>query len=911
MNQKPTHEEPEQRIQNFGTAESRHEISEAALIKNEGLYRTIVEEIPTLICVFLPDGEISFVNSAFCEYFGKSPDDLVGTNLLSLVFETDRETVKANIAALTRESPAHQCEHRVVSIDGESRWQQCTSRALFDNHGEPVAYVAIAEDITERKKTEAALRINEERLRLASQAADFGTYDTDLVAGTRYWSSNMRRIIGLSDDAPVTPIGKVPEFIHPDDVDKMQQSIKKAFDPAGCGIIDEAHRIIRPDGSVCWVSVKGKVLFAGEGDQRRPVRACGMLRDITEHKHAEAELRRLNEELERIVSERTRKLADSEAKHRCLVENILDISFQVDNSGRLQYISPQARPYGFDPAVVVGQSFLETIFPADRERMANNFNRTHANGEVFPSEFRIQTPDGRICWFEEKGNVLRDDTGAIVGITGVLRDITERKAAEDALRESEERYRTLFEIDSDAIMLYDAETRKFMDVNPAALKLYGYTRDEFLNLTHWDITNEPDASEAFIRRAERGEGIDPIPLRWHRKKDGTVFPVEISPSRFTFHGRTVLCSVMRDITTRMAAEAALRQSEEKFRELTEQSPNMIFIIHNERVVYANNACVTAIGYTREEFSAPEFDFRTLYTPGSAELVQSRLVRQNMGEELSPCELTLVTKDHQHIDAILSTRLINYAESMAMLCVLTDISERKKAERVRIAHQKRLRQLSARLASAQDEEQRRLAEGLHDDIAQILAACLVKLGVMERARDLTEIKAATNEIDGLLRTVIEKIRSLSFELSSSTLYKLGFREALVELCEIIYMRYGIQVKIESDGHDTKLDTATATVLFKAARELLFNVVKHANVRQSTLRIYAEENMLMIAVEDRGRGFPNGFKDESVDMGKGLGLLMIRERLKDIEGDLHIESVPGVCTRVILCVPLGESSMTVNL
>lgn len=136
----------------------------------------------------------------------------------------------------------------------------------------------------------------------------------------------------------------------------------------------------------------------------------------------------------------------------------------------------------------------------------------------------------------------------------------EARRTEAALREGEEKYRQLFATVSDAIIVFDAETRRFVDVNERALRLYGYTRVEFLSLTHGDITAEPAASEASIREALTGIRLG-VPLRYHKKKDGTVFPAEISAGAFVWGGRSVVCGVIRDITDRKRVEAALWQSE--------------------------------------------------------------------------------------------------------------------------------------------------------------------------------------------------------------------------------------------------------------------------------------------------------------------------------------------------------------
>ena len=505
---------------------------------------------------------------------------------------------------------------------------------------------------------------------------------------------------------------------------------------------------------------------------------CGIATNITERK-------RIEEELEQRVRKRTASLAESEAKFRSLVENTMDIPFSIDPIGRLRYIGPQAKHYDFDPDAIEGRHILDFIIPDDRVSVKTAINRRLKNLETPPAEFRIQAPNGNIIWFEARSMPQRDGSDEITGFTGVLRDVTERRRIEKVLKESEERYRNLFEAESGAILVFDAQTHRFVDVNPAAEKQYGYTREEFLTLTYWDITCEPQASKAVIKQAIKEILREPIPLRWHRKKDGSIFPVEISPSKFTLEGRTVLGGIMRDITTRMEEQ---KQRDE--------------------------------------------------------------------------------------------------------------------------HQKRLRQLAAKLATAQDEEQQRIAEGLHDDVAQDLALCGLKLALADREEDPVKANAIRDEIGDLIHKTAEKIRSLSFELSSSSLFRIGFKEAIVELCNSMAKRYGVCFKVKGNNHTQNLDDTTAAVLFKAVRELLFNVVKHAGSKEATVFIDCEDDILIIKVEDRGKGFNQRIDENLITMGKGMGLFGIKERLEDLGGELYIESTPSDRTRVMLKVPVGRLSQSAN-
>jgi PAS domain S-box-containing protein len=179
-------------------------------------------------------------------------------------------------------------------------------------------------------------------------------------------------------------------------------------------------------------------------------------------------------------------------------------------------------------------------------------------GEEVVSEAMILRKDG--------GKVPAEFNSCRIVIAGTpymhtaTRDMTEHLRAEEVLRASEARFRRLFAAVPDAILVFDAATRRILDVNESAERLYGYTREQLLQLTHTDLTAEPEASEQSIRETLAGER-SVIQLRWHKKKDGTVIPVEISASHFVAAGREVMCGIIRDVSERMRTEEQLHQSQ--------------------------------------------------------------------------------------------------------------------------------------------------------------------------------------------------------------------------------------------------------------------------------------------------------------------------------------------------------------
>lgn len=232
---------------------------------------------------------------------------------------------------------------------------------------------------------------------------------------------------------------------------------------------------------------------------------------------------------------------------------------------------------------------------------------------------------------------------------------------------------------NDMILLVDRDL-KIVEANNRASDAYGYTHDELLTLSLKNIATEKNRSylESSIRNLGKHAGTVFEDL--HRRKDGTEFPVEVSARRIEIEGRTFYQCILRDITERKKMEAVLRDSENKFRTLAKQSPNMIFINAMGRFVYANRKCEEITQYTRDNFYSHDFDFSKLIAPESVPLMAENFRRHREGQDVPPCEYEIVARDGRRIPAIITTKLIPYAEGNAILGIITDITEQKHAEK---------------------------------------------------------------------------------------------------------------------------------------------------------------------------------------------------------------------------------------
>ena len=255
---------------------------EQALHESEGRYRAIVEDQTELICRFLPDTRISFVNEAYCRYFGKRREELIGQSFLPLIPEADRGFVEKQIASLSAEHPILTHEHRVTKSGGAVGWHQWSNRAIFDHQGRIMEYQAVGRDITERKQIEEALTESEARFRMLTESGLVGVYILQDGA-FQYVNPALAEIVGYHPDELIGL--QAIQLAHPEDRAKASDLIRQRLD----GEIEVARytcRLICKSGAVKEVEVLGRrILYKG-----RPA-VMGTLQDTTERKQAEEQLR--------------------------------------------------------------------------------------------------------------------------------------------------------------------------------------------------------------------------------------------------------------------------------------------------------------------------------------------------------------------------------------------------------------------------------------------------------------------------------------------------------------------------------------------------------------------------------------------------------------------------------------------
>ena len=464
---------------------------------------------------------------------------------------------------------------------------------------------------------------------------------------------------------------RVSEFLHADDSasDAGARSAARERHQAAYSI---ERRYTHADGQTVWARMHVSAVRDGNGES-----ACYIeqTEEISQRKLAE------------------RALQISENRYRDLLTTMELLAVIQDRDGCVTFCNDflLART-GYRREEVLGKNWFELFIPVDiRSELRSSYNVRVNTSRIDPyHENDILARDGHHLTIRWNNTMLRDPDGNPIGVASIGEDITARRQAEGALRESEANYRMVLDhIDELIYVVKGTFEGQFVGsvqiVSGHAEGITGVRPGEFDNnpqmlftLLHPEDMERIRASTKKIyqtgkaqTREYRLRNLQTGDYRWI--EDHTV--PQIDPS-----GRVVgLFGVGRDITDRKRAEASLRESEAKFRMLAEQSPNMIFINQGGKVVYANKKCADLMGYRREEFYSPDFDFLSLIAEESLETVRQNFNRHLDGEELPPYEYRLRTKSGSSLDGLHTTALIDYDGKPAILGIITDITSRRAAE----------------------------------------------------------------------------------------------------------------------------------------------------------------------------------------------------------------------------------------
>ena len=620
------------------------------------------------------------------------------------------------------------------------------------------------------------------------------------------------------------------------------------------------------------------------------------------------ELEQRVRELEKEAVGRTKAeeaLRESEEKYRSLFENVQDVYYEVTLDGIILEISPSIEEASrYKREEVIGKSLYDIYAdPKKRDEFVKEILRDR---KIIDYEILLKDKDGSQHYCSIAAKLVSDKDGIPTKIIGSMRNITERKRMEEALKESEERYRTLVESTSDAVLMLDVE-RKLASCNQAFLDLFGYGREEVEGKSIRIIHRSDESFHTM------GKCIYPVikkvgtcRVEWEfMRKDATIFPVETVTSAIKSPEGSVTgyVAIIRDITDRKKAEDALRESEAQKRAILDASIDRIrYVDKDMRIIWANKT--TALGLDM----SPE------------DLVGRVCFELFLGRDI-PCEgcpTTRALETGQIERAVIHQPSVNGIEKESywdnysvpvkneegdiegFIQIARNITDQTRAE-------ERIHALSQELIKAQESERQMISRELHDRVGQDLSTLKISCETLfdNQPSVPIEIKQGVSELSKGLEGIISTVRDLAYDLRPSSLDQLGLVQTVSQYCEDFSEKNGLSVDFFSAGmHDMRLDFDTEINIYRLIQEGLNNIRKHADASRVIIRMVASFPNIILRIEDDGKGFDVEGRLLRASKEKRMGLGSMEERVSLLNGILRIQSRLMEGTKILVEIPYKE-------
>ncbi len=577
----------------LAAALTERRIAADALAASEERYRVLTEAMPHMVWTMTPDGTLTYLNGRVTAFTGLSVEAINAGGWAPLVHPDDAPRVSATAPGPLERGEPHEVEYRFRHHTGEYRWVVSTAVPRRDDTGAVVAWVGSTRDIHDRKVAENQLRASERRYRALVEATPQVVWR---VGGTG------NQIAGLWSDLT----GQTAEesagwgwldAVHPDDRERVRETWTRAFETRGR--YDTGYRVRTRTGGYRYFAVRGVPLIDAAGQLEEWV---GTLTDVHDRTVAEERLRELNASLERRVADRTAELRASAAFSRGVLDSLPAHIAVVDRDGTVTAVNRAWERFsedhpgtpGLATRVGVGTNYLGALDAsaahggADAGRAAAAVRRVLAGGGPWSGLEYDRPVPGRTYWFSMSATPLATAGGAVVTHT----DITPQKRAEEAVRESEERFRSAFEFAPIGIALVDP-TGRWLKVNRSLCELVGYDEPELLATDFQTLTHPDDltADLALVRRTLAGEiQTYQMEKRYFHKSGRTVYALlSVSLVRDATAAPLYFISQIKDITQRKEAERALAANDALLRQFIRHSPAAIAMFDREvRYIQASN-----------------------------------------------------------------------------------------------------------------------------------------------------------------------------------------------------------------------------------------------------------------------------------------------------------------------------------
>jgi PAS domain S-box-containing protein len=879
------------------------------------LLEHLLEQLDEGIFVTDRDDRIFFVNEPMAKIAGVPKEQILGVTVLEgFPEETLRHFHPYYLAARDTNQSVSFDAVPVVNPGGRISYQSGKLVPLVkDSRFDGV--ICTIHDVTGRRNTEEALRESENRYRLITERMTDVVWMSDMDLKTVYVSPSVEVVLGFTPAERMHQ--RVEEQLTPESLSQGLKALARELALEEQGLADPHRKATlvleyyRKDGSTVWMET---VMSGIRNEQGELTGLHGVSRDVTRRKLAEDALRK------------------SEEHFRQITENASDILFIVDDRGTITYVTPSVeRMVGFRPDELTGTSVFDLFMPDELPRALEEFGLALETGDVaIPNIFRIRHRDGSERVMEGVGKNLMHHP-AIAGFVTMVRDVTDQRRAEEALRQSEERFRLIMDNIRDTVWLMDMNLQTTW-ISPSVQQKRGFTLEELrvLPLERHLVPGSLQTALEMIgqnllpeRLADPREDITVAAEMEFYRKDGSTFWADtvITLLRDGEGVPTGFLGLSRDTTERRRMEEALRKSEENYRLLFETAGEGVMIVQGDRVRLANPALVRLLGYPAEVLTTQPF-VRFIH-PADAAMVYNRHAQRMHGEDVETgYSFRSVTSNGTEKWLEIHSQRITWEGAPASLSFVMDITERKRLEE-RLARVEKMEALGT------------LAGGVAHDLNNVLG---VLVGYAELlAEKLPEGGQTRRYADNILKSGIKGAAIIQDLL---TLARRGVAvEEVVDLNRIVqdylktpefenlfFQHRGVLVRHELDagllcikGSPVHLGKTVMNLVSNAVEAIsgsgVVTIRTENRYLDQPIRGYEdvlEGDYVVLTISDTGQGIADrdiGKIFEPFYTGKvmgrsgtGLGLAVVWGTVKDHRGYIDVQSEEGVGTTFKLYFPV---------
>jgi PAS domain S-box-containing protein len=898
----------------------------------EESFHATFEQAAVGIAHVAPDGRWLRVNQKLCDIVGYSQEALLRLTFQDITYPDDLSTDLALVdKLLSGELQTFTKEKRYIHRDGHLVWINLTISLVRDESGKPDYFISVIEDIRRRKKAELALKASESALVEAQHLAGVGNWRWNIRADEHTWSEEIYRIYGRDPALPPAIYPEIQKYFTPESWARLAAAIEKG---QAQGVSYECDaEVVRPDGSHRWIVACGEATRDASG---AVVELHGTVQDITARKQAEDELK---------------------FRHALLVtlqETSLDGVLVVDEAAKVLFFNHRyVEMWGILSEVIATRSdelVLKSVLDkvAEPQPFLDKVMSLYAHQQEI-SQDELALKDGRI--FERYSAPVFGDDKKYYGRVWYFRDVTERKLAEQKIIRLDRLYLALSRANEAIARIKDRDTL-FKEICDIAVE-YGQFKLAWIGITNPDtmgvevvaysgpasgyaagIHVSCDADNP-VGRGPTGTSIredrisicnnffaDPVSLPWRKKAEkyglraSAACPLKLGGqvvgALALYAGETdyfdqEMANLLTDLSCDISlgldflahekkhrqAEADVLHQKMFLQQVIDTDPDCIFVKDaSGRFLLVNQAMAALHGLAPQDLvgrdGAGLFPSREEAEPhlqADREVIATRrpsvfIAHNFLGGREHWLKVTKVPMEQPD-------------GSVNVLGIAVDISESKQAEETLSTAYKELEKLATHLEVVREEEQKRIAREMHDEMGGVLAALNIKVSLL--AVDIpAEMPQLLAEVDSLAKLVADgakAMRQTVAALRPLLLDEVGLKLALEKYVQEFQQNTGIECDLRLPEAEPALDSTQTAAIFRIVQESLTNVARHAAASRVYITLSEWDGTLLLTVKDNGKGF-----DPAIRKAKSFGLVGIRERAALVGGKADIISQIGKGTTI---------------